>query len=181
VLQPGYGFDSEQIWIAATGIVRSRYGTESQVWSRGVRNVAVVYRAGFVRVDEAYDAPTSTPYQISPDALAVVDLGVKFADTKAALTKVSGIPATGQYAWAEGIYTFSSSDTTRQFLISYSFIPNEIEQACIDLIALRMKERDRIGVVSKAVGTETVSFSQKDMPDSVQTLLNQYRKVYAFA
>ena len=56
-------------------------------------------------------------------------------------------------------------------------MPAEIEQACIEVIAIRYKERDRIGQVSKSIGGETVSFSQKDFPDSVRTILNNYKKV----
>ena len=55
--------------------------------------------------------------------------------------------------------------------------PKEIEQACIELVSLRFKERDRIGHQSKSLAGETVSFVIKDMPDSVQTILNNYRKV----
>jgi hypothetical protein len=42
---------------------------------------------------------------------------------------------------------------------------------------MRYREKDRIGHVSKAIGQETVAFSLKDMPDSVRTILNEYRKV----
>lgn len=55
--------------------------------------------------------------------------------------------------------------------------PPEIVQACIELAALRYRERDRIGHVSKAVGGETVSFSQKDMPAQLAVLLAKYQRV----
>lgn len=55
--------------------------------------------------------------------------------------------------------------------------PSDVEQACIELIAHRYKERDRIGLVSKGLAGETTAFSQKDMPESVRTLLATYKKV----
>jgi hypothetical protein len=56
--------------------------------------------------------------------------------------------------------------------------PPDIAQACIELVCLRYRERTRIGEVSKSLGGgETVTFSQKDMPDAVKTLLSQYRAV----
>jgi hypothetical protein len=61
----------------------------------------------------------------------------------------------------------------------YATTPPEIEQACIELVAWRYKERDRIGQSSKSVGAqETVTYSIKDMPDDVKTILNQYKKVF---
>ena len=50
------------------------------------------------------------------------------------------------------------------------------------LVALRYRERTRIGEVSKSMGgAETVSYSQKDMTDSIKTLIEQYRIVAPIA
>ena len=76
------------------------------------------------------------------------------------------------YLFSRGIGNVQLSYTA-----GYSETPKEIEQACIDLVSLRFKERDRIGHQSKSLAGETVSFIVKDMPDSVQTILNNYRKV----
>jgi hypothetical protein len=62
------------------------------------------------------------------------------------------------------------------YTAGFASTPSEIEQACIELVALRYKERDRIGHVSKSVSGETVSFVQKDMPPDVETVLEQYRR-----
>jgi hypothetical protein len=62
------------------------------------------------------------------------------------------------------------------YTAGYDSTPPEIEQACIELVALRYKERDRIGQVSKNLAGEIVAFSQKDMPADVQTLIDQYRR-----
>ena len=59
----------------------------------------------------------------------------------------------------------------------YAAVPPEIEQAVIELAALRYRERDRIGLVSKGLAGETTSFAQKDMPADVATALQRYRKV----
>ena len=65
------------------------------------------------------------------------------------------------------------------YTAGFAATPPEIEQACIELVALRYKERDRIGHVSKGIAGETVTFQQKDMPPDVQTLLDQYRRTFA--
>jgi hypothetical protein len=64
------------------------------------------------------------------------------------------------------------------YTAGYMTTPPEIAQACIELAALRYRERTRIGEVSKTVGSgETVSYSQKDMSAPISTLLQQYRVV----
>lgn len=59
----------------------------------------------------------------------------------------------------------------------YSKVPPDIEQACIELCALRYSERGRIGHQSKAIGAETVTYYIRAFPDSVSNLLNQYKRV----
>jgi len=76
------------------------------------------------------------------------------------------------YAFTRGV-----RNVTLSYTAGYAATPPEVEQACIELVALRYKERDRIGHVSKSLAGETVSFSQKDMSDDIKTLLSLYRRV----
>ena len=67
---------------------------------------------------------------------------------------------------------------TLQYTAGYSVTPPDLAQACIELVALRYRERSRIGEIARAIGGgETVSYSQKDMSDSIKTLIQQYRIV----
>ena len=66
---------------------------------------------------------------------------------------------------------------TVAYTAGFPTVPFDIEQACIELVSLRYRERDRIGHQSKSLGGETVSFYIKAMPDSVLQLLSQYRRV----
>jgi hypothetical protein len=68
------------------------------------------------------------------------------------------------------------------YTAGYAATPPEIAQACIELVALRYRERTRIGEVSKSVGGgETVSYLQTDMSAPIATLLQQYRAVAPIA
>ncbi|HEY3910381.1 MAG TPA: hypothetical protein VGM07_10860 [Stellaceae bacterium] len=68
------------------------------------------------------------------------------------------------------------------YTAGYPATPPEIAQACIELVALRYRERTRIGEVSRSVGGgETVSYAQRDMSPSIATLLQQYRVVAPIA
>ena len=71
-----------------------------------------------------------------------------------------------------------SQNIVLSYTAGYAATPPEISQACIELVALRYRERTRIGEMSKSLGGgETVSYSQKDMSASIATLLQQYRAV----
>src|SRR5712664_1692167 len=99
-------------------------------------------------------------------------------------------PPLSQQGWTAG-YAFSPTQLilrdwyfTRRplnvamtYTAGYAMTPSDVTQACIELVALRYRERDRIGVVSKVLAGETVSYSQKDMSDAIKTLLNQFRMV----
>jgi hypothetical protein len=68
------------------------------------------------------------------------------------------------------------------YTAGYPVTPPEIAQACIELVALRYRERTRIGEVSRSVGGgETVSYGQKDLSAPIATLLQQYRVVAPIA
>ncbi len=103
----------------------------------------------------------------------------------------SGMAAVGAFAAQRG-YLFTPTQlvirgypvprkaacVTLQYTAGYAVPPADLAQACIELVALRYRERGRIGEVAKAIGAgQTVSYSQKDMSDSTRTLIEQYRRV----
>lgn len=75
-------------------------------------------------------------------------------------------------------FTRRAQNVVITYTAGYPTTPPEIAQACVELVALRYRERTRIGEISKAVGGgETVSYSQKDLSAPIATLLQQYRVV----
>lgn len=68
------------------------------------------------------------------------------------------------------------------YTAGYVSTPPDVAQACIELVALRYRERTRIGELSRSLGgAETVAYAQKDMSDGTKTLLQQYRLVAPIA
>lgn len=147
---------------------------------RGSQNIGVTYRAGYATT-ESWTIP-ATPFQITPTAALGrwgSDEGVTIAGVAA--VKVAGpTPAAGQYVVSSvGLYTFAAADTGKAAVISYGYIPQDVEQAALEMIAFRMKSREFIGLVSKSLGgQESVTFSQKDMQENVKTMLQNYRRVF---
>lgn len=90
------------------------------------------------------------------------------------------------YVWDETSislrgYTFATGKLNVSVTYTAGFlataIPAEITQACVEMVSMRYRERDRVGLVSKGLAGETISYSQKDMQESVRTILNNWRKV----
>ena len=77
-----------------------------------------------------------------------------------------------------GGYQYSRGDWN--CIISYTAgiaTPLDIAHACIELVAMRYRERDRIAISSKGLAGETTSYVTKSMPDHVKDILKPYKKV----
>ena len=75
------------------------------------------------------------------------------------------------------VFPRGSGNVVVAYQAGYATTPPDVEQACIELVAIRYQERQRIGLTSKGMAGETTAYMVKDMPDSVRTLLMQYREV----
>lgn len=146
-------------------------------FARGRQNIAIAYTAGYAVSGELQTVPSAAPFTLTTQRSWAADLGVAYAGG-GALTPTSGSPVQGQYSVLSGVYAFNAADAGKAVTFSYSYLPPEIEQACIELVALRYQERQRIGQVSKSLAGEVVAFSQKDMPDDVAAALAPYRRVF---
>jgi Phage gp6-like head-tail connector protein len=106
--------------------------------------------------------------QAVPQATSVGAAGYSFSTTQLTLCG---------YTFCRGAFNILV-----EYTAGYATIPPDIAQACIELVALRYRERTRIGEVSRSLGgAETVSYSQKDLSDPIKTLLQQYRLVSPIA
>lgn len=147
----------------------------------GQANVAVTYTAGYVTKNEPQAVPIAAPFAAvatAPCGTWGADQGVAYTSTGIALTPVTGIPSTGQYSVLSGKYTFAAADAGMSVLLSYSFIPGDVEQACVEMVGERYRTKDRIGENSKTLGgQQTVSYSTAAMNDFVKSLLQPFRRV----
>lgn len=70
-------------------------------------------------------------------------------------------------------------NVTISYRAGYAKCPVDLEQAVVEMVAHRYRERDRIGHSSKSIGGETVAFTITDFPVQVRTILNNYKQVFA--
>lgn len=131
----------------------------------GYQNVRITYRAGYVVLNELATVPLVAPYTVlvqQPLGVWCRDNGVMYAGGNTLLPEPVA-PTQGQYIGPTdanpGLYTFSAVDAGAIVAISYSFVPADLEEACIQMIAERYGYRGRVGEVSKSLGgQETVRF-----------------------
>ena len=137
----------------------------------GHQNVVASYSAGYQVTNEAQTIP-ATPFQVTPlapNGSWATDQSVTFAATGTALTAIaSGTPSTGQYlppapdaSPARLYYTFAAADAGKGVLLSYGFVPADLEQIALELIAERASYRRRVGLRSQSLASQE-SFTYDD-------------------
>jgi hypothetical protein len=140
----------------------------------------VIYTAGF-RTTETSPIP-ATPFKITPTAAGQWTLDIAVTIDGSVATKVKSGPVTGQYSLDDwGTYTFAAADVGKTAAITYDYVPFDVSFAATELIGEWYRRKDRIGVLSKTLGgQETVTFSQRDMGDTIKTSLQPYMNVVPF-
>ena len=137
------------------------------VFSSGIQNIAVAYRAGYEILAEAAVVPSAAPYALA----ALQPYGAWRSDTG-----VTGLAAS--YTAGAGVYTFAASDAGAAITLSYGYVPADLAQAALEWVADRYASHGRIGQSAKTLGgQETTSFIVKAMPDVVARLLQPFRRV----
>lgn len=154
---------------------------EGGEFTPGNLNVAFSYTTGFYITGQSATVPASGPSTISVQAANGNwgrDDGVTLTNGTP-LTLVTGTPGAMQYTAANGIYTFNAAQAGAGVLISYSYIPSDIEQACIEIAAERYRYLKRIGQTNvSAAGQITTGYSLKALQDYVRETLDNYKRSF---
>lgn len=74
-------------------------------------------------------------------------------------------------------FTRSFQNIVINYTAGYAATPFELEQVCIDMVSTAYKTKDRIGVSSKTINGETVSFNLGAMTQGNLAIMNNYRQV----
>jgi hypothetical protein len=76
------------------------------------------------------------------------------------------------YAFTEGV-----SNVRVAFTAGYAEVPESISLACAELVTLKYKMRDKLDIASKSLANESISFNHRDMPSSVKTALQPFKRI----
>ncbi len=97
----------------------------------------------------------------------------------AANSTVSGFTFDEHQIFLNGrVFNKGRNNVQLVYVAGYAACPADIEQAVIETVGLRFKDRDRIGNASKSIGGETVQFIISEFTKSAQSILQQYKKVH---
>lgn len=83
----------------------------------------------------------------------------------------------GRVVALESGAVFGREAVVATYQAGYATIPEPIKQACIETVALRVREMDRIGEQSKSVAGESTSYIISDLPPSARALIAPFKEV----
>lgn len=169
ITQSGYSFDDKSIWLT------------NFRFTRASKNVSISWTAGYV---ETLTETLPADGIVEPDAIPFIPtaLAVSYTSNGTAFAEVStGNVAVGQYKLKDGRFTFSTSDAGQSVDLRVAYVPDALEQAAIETIGLKIKQRDNLGVNSKTLAGETIAYSDKDMTPATKALLAPFvRRSYGY-
>jgi uncharacterized phiE125 gp8 family phage protein len=84
----------------------------------------------------------------------------------------------GRVYLSNGVFSCGIRNISITYTAGYATVPDDLAQACIELVSLRYKLKDKTGFISEGGLGQTTSYSQRDMPASVMTALQPYRRVF---
>jgi Phage gp6-like head-tail connector protein len=157
-------------------------GRPQALWLRGYDfggDVEVNYQAGYQVTSEPQIVSGGTASVAAPYGAWASDAGVAYANGTP-LAKVASAPAVGQYALdaSAGTYDFNADDNGAGILITYGFVPGDLADACIELVAERYKYSQRVGEKTHSLGgNETIAFDNTRLTPLIESLLQPYRNI----
>ena len=142
------------------------------------QSVVCSWTSGYQATDADY-VPTGNTPTITPLAGGTASSAISVFDNtaNAAMVQVGSNPATGQYNFSAGVFTFNSAQYNHSVTMMYNYVPSPVEQAVIEMVGLDLQQRNNIGINSKSLATETVTYEKKGMTESSKELLLPYRRM----
>lgn len=63
-----------------------------------------------------------------------------------------------------------------EYTAGYATIPYDLQQAVTEMVALKYKQRDQIGISARSIAQETISYTTADVPKSAKPVLALYQR-----
>lgn len=122
----------------------------------------------------------------------IVTLGYPIVSVAGVTVNGQAIPAATPGAWPRQGYSNGqwyiridgycvpegSKNVNLQYTAGYATIPADLAQACIEMVALKYKQKDRIGVSgSEGIDGQHISYKDIAISQSTAMMLQQYKRV----
>ncbi|HEY6019948.1 MAG TPA: hypothetical protein VIY48_08595 [Candidatus Paceibacterota bacterium] len=173
-VQAGFVFDDTCLYLVG-GIAGMSWGDKFPMVPQ---SVTVSWEAGY-QTSETDFVPTGNTPTITPTqgGTAVTVVSVVDNTTSTAMTQVGSSPATGQYSFSAGVFTFNTAQYNHSVTMTYKYVPAPVEQAVIEMVGLDLQQRNNIGINSKNLATESITYEKKGISDSAMEMLRPYRRM----
>jgi hypothetical protein len=142
------------------------------------QSVLCSWTAGY-QTSETDFVPTGNAPTVTPTTGGTASSVVSVVDNTSSLTmtQVGVAPLAGEYSFSAGVFTFNSAAYNHSVTMTYSYVPSPVEQAVIEMVGLDLQQRNNIGINSKSLASETVTYEKKGMTESAKELLMPYRRM----
>lgn len=124
-------------------------------FTEGKSNVVLTYRAGYQDSLSTTIPASPGPYTVDAGDTWRGDVSVTIAGVAA--TKTTGTISAGKYQISDGTYTFHSGDAEKAVVITFQVCPTDLEEAIIEHVALRYRDRGREGLAMSSGGGEAIT------------------------
>jgi len=76
---------------------------------------------------------------------------------------------------AGSAFVYGRGNVVLSYQAGFTVIPPDVEQACIELVAARFRDRNRAGLSTSTFSGQSLSFTASDLPASVKLALAPYQ------
>jgi hypothetical protein len=80
----------------------------------------------------------------------------------------------GSYGWCDTVFWRGYQNVVVEYTSGYETVPNDLMQCACELAAFLHVEGPRLGIMSKSVGNEPLSFQTTSLPFSIRMVLKHY-------
>ena len=167
-IQSGYVIDDICLYLVGGFSFGTRF-------PRGHQNVTCSWLSGYQETETDF-VPTGNTITPITGGTATSVVSVFDNTANVALTVTGNAPASGQYSFASGVFTFNAAQYNHSMTMNYYYVPSPVEQAVIEMVGLDLQQRSNIGINSKSLAGETVTYGNRSMTPSTQEMLQTYRK-----
>lgn len=146
---------------------------------RGFGNVSIQYPAGYAVMGEAQTVVAGYQlFPLQPNGVYAGNVSVAYANGTL-LVPVASSPAVGQYVPPinnSDPYLFAAADLGQDVLLSYSYIPADVDHAVCRWVGEAYRYRSRIGQRTQSIqGAETASYVITAMSDDIKQALQSFK------
>jgi len=165
-VSPGFLFDETTLYLNAG----AKFPYQRQA-------VTVSWQAGYQANEPATIPSGNTSVLTITDPGSPVTINGIVGDDGTIYAATANAPAPGQYQFVRPAITFNTADAGKGITVSMNYVPGPVEQACIEMVGIDLKQRDNLGIRSKTLANETVVYEASGLTASVKEMLQSYRKV----